>query len=129
VTARGGANELLVVDSKRMNKIETFIDILHSGNRQDVLNFLRSENLYSSKKQFSFYSMLYLLKDKEFFEEVIAILKDRYIFEPCVWQYAFFHKSDEALMRECLMMQPPSNLVFYLGAHFKSKLIDVDENT
>ena len=64
VTARGGANELLVVDSKRMNKIETFVDILHTGNKQDVLNFLKNENLYSSKKQFSFYSMLYLLKDK-----------------------------------------------------------------
>jgi len=129
VTARGGANEMTVVDSKKISKIQSFEDILHAGSKQDVLNFLRRENLFSFKMNFSFYSMLYLLKDKQFFEEAIAILKDRCIFEPSVWQYAFFHKHDEVLMRECLMMHPPPHLVYYLGSHFKSGLIDVDENT
>jgi len=44
---------------------------LHAGSKQDVLNFLRTENLFSFKMNFSFHSMLYLLKDKQFFDEVI----------------------------------------------------------
>jgi hypothetical protein len=50
VQARGGANELVIVDSKRISKIESFEDILHAGSKQDVLNFLKTENLFSSKK-------------------------------------------------------------------------------
>ena len=64
VTARGGANDIKVVDSKRINKINSFDDILHAGNKEDVLNFLKSENLYNSKMNFDFNKMLYLLKDK-----------------------------------------------------------------
>jgi hypothetical protein len=47
VTARGGANDIKVVDSKKLSKIESFEDILHAGNKQDVLQFLKTENLYS----------------------------------------------------------------------------------
>lgn len=77
VTARGGANEIKVVDSKRISKIESFDDILHAGTKQDVLNFLKTENLYNSKMNFDFSKMLYLLKDKEFFTETIEILRDK----------------------------------------------------
>lgn len=31
VTARGGANDIKVVDSKKITKIENFIDIIHAG--------------------------------------------------------------------------------------------------
>ena len=30
-------------------------------------------------------------------------------------------------MRECLMLNPPADILYYLGAHFKSGLIDVDQ--
>ena len=85
VTARGGANELVVVDSRRLTKIESFQDLLHAGTKDDILNFLKTENLYSQKKHFSFYSILWLLKDRDFFNSVITILRDRNIFEPSVW--------------------------------------------
>ena len=68
-----------------------------------------------------------MLKDKQFFNSVIDILRERNIFEPSVWRYAFFHRDDTELMRECLMMCPPSDIVFTLGAHFKSSLIDVNQ--
>jgi hypothetical protein len=68
VTARGGANNIKVVDSKKLSKIESFQDILHAGSRQDVLDFLMTQNLYSYKQQFDFHSMLYLLKDRQFFD-------------------------------------------------------------
>ncbi len=68
MTARGGANNIKVVDSKKLSKIESFQDILHAGSKQDVLDFLKTQNLYSYKKQFDFNSMLYLLKDRPFFD-------------------------------------------------------------
>lgn len=71
--------------------------------------------------------ILWLLKDRDFFNAVINILRDRNIFEPTVWQYAFYHKDNIGLMRECLMLNPPADILFYLGAHFKSGLIDVDQ--
>lgn len=88
---------------------------------------MRTENLYSAKKHFNFYSILWLLKDKDFFNSVINILRDRSIFEPSVWQYAFHHKDNIVLMREYLMLAKPNDLLFQLGAHFKSGLIDVDK--
>jgi len=67
VTARGGANEIIVVDSRKLTKIQSFQDLLHAGTKDDILNFLKSENLYSFKKNFSFHSILWLLKDRQFF--------------------------------------------------------------
>lgn len=129
VTARGGGNDIAVVDSRQISKISSFADIIHTGSKQDVLTFLRTENLYSSKMNFDFGQMLYLLRDKAFFTETIAILRDRCIFEPEVWGYAFLHRDDDSLMRECLQMNPPRKLVQNLGAHFKSGLVEVDEDT
>lgn len=34
VTARGGANQMTVVDSKKITKITNFIDIIHAGTQQ-----------------------------------------------------------------------------------------------
>jgi hypothetical protein len=62
---------MTVVDSKRISKIESFDDILHAGSKQDVLNFIKTENLYNSKMNFAFSKMLYLLKDREFFNETV----------------------------------------------------------
>lgn len=128
VTARGGANDIKVVDTKRISKIESFDDILHAGSKQDVLNFLKTENLYNTKMQFDFNKMLYLLKDKEFFTQAIEILRDKCHFDASVWRYSLYHK-DADLMREYFMMDENAGLVPLLGAHFSCGLITVDETT
>jgi len=53
-----------------------------------------------------------MLKDKDFFDAVISILRERNIFEPNVWRYAFYHKENTDLMRECLMLSPPADILF-----------------
>jgi hypothetical protein len=60
-----------VVKSRRITKIETFNDLLIAGTQEEILNYLKTESLYSYKKGFSFTSMLYLLKEKTFFDQVI----------------------------------------------------------
>jgi hypothetical protein len=71
VVSRGGANKMQVVKSRRITKIETFNDLLIAGTQEEILNYLKTESLYSYKKGFSFTSMLYLLKEKTFFDQVI----------------------------------------------------------
>lgn len=65
VTARGGETKIKVVNSRRLGKIESFLDIIHAGSKADILNYLRTKNLYM--KDFSSEHLLHLLKDKEFF--------------------------------------------------------------
>ena len=67
VVSRGGAQNMAVVKSRRITKIESFDDLLIAGTQEDIINYLTNESLFSSKKGFSFYNMLYLLKDKNFF--------------------------------------------------------------
>lgn len=85
VTAKSGTNAIKVVDSKKITKIDNFIDIIHAGTKQDVLDFLKTENLLSGKKGFNFDDMLYLLRDKEFFDKSVAILSERMIYDSEVW--------------------------------------------
>ena len=118
---------MTVVKSRRITKIENFNDLLIAGTQQDILNYLANESLFSSKKGFSFYSICYLLKDREFFNKVIAILRERCIFEQSVWQFAFFFKDDTALMNEALKIQKiDKEFTSMIGCFFKSGLLDTE---
>jgi hypothetical protein len=81
---------------------------------------MRTENLFSSKKKFDPVLILHMLKDKAFFKEAVEILKVKGALHPVVWSYAFYHKDDEELMRECLQLGGFNSK--HLGTHFKSSL-------
>lgn len=113
-----------VVKSRRITKIETFNDLLIAGTQEEILNYLKTQSLYSYKKGFSFTSMLYLLKEKTFFDQVIQILRQRCIYEEEVWQYAFYHKEDTELMREALSITKQAfKLISKIGYYFESGLL------
>lgn len=126
VTARGGANNMKVVDSKKIDKISSFVDVIHAGTQQQVLDFLRTENLHAGAKGFCWDDMLFMLRDRPFFDKVIAVLAERLIYEPQVWQYAFYHKHDVQLMREYIDMAQPDRLFESLGAKFSCSLVEHD---
>jgi len=71
VQARGEANILNVEKSRRITKIESFVDLLLTGTKADILNFLENEILYGNEKKFDANDMLYLMKDKDFFTPAI----------------------------------------------------------
>jgi hypothetical protein len=127
VVAKGSQNVLKVESNKRITSIQTFQDLLAAGSKDDVLEFLRTENLTSRKKNFSFRNLLYLLEDKDFFTKTIQTLRDRGIFSSEVWQYAFFHKDDDALMSECIKLNYSSDQFNVLGTHFTSGLVTINE--
>lgn len=65
--ARSDKNTIKVVKKFSENKKETFEDILFGGQKEDILEFLRTKNLLNYEKGFSFEKILYLLKDKAFY--------------------------------------------------------------
>lgn len=57
---------LTVVTSKTVANLEVLDDILAKGNKEDILNFLQTKNIFNSKI-FKIHEILYLLKNKEFY--------------------------------------------------------------
>lgn len=124
VQARGEPNILVVEKSRRITQIESFVDLLLTGTKEDVLKFLETEVLVGSEKKFDTADMLYLLKDKEFFHKVIAILTKRKHFDMQVWSYAFFHSDSTEIMRQYLHFREQD--LHRLGTFFNSSLISFD---
>jgi len=103
--------KLKVVKRFTIAKMETFRDIMASPNRnEEVLKFLQTKNLRKGEMGFSFYEMLWMLRDKVFFKKVIEILRDRMIYDEQIWDYSFYHKDDELACREYLMNSKPYNV-------------------
>ena len=94
VVARENMYTLTVVKQRTIAKKETFNDILHSGNRADVLEFMQTHNLIKGEKGFQFQKILWMLKDKDFFKKTTDILRNRHIFETSVWSYSIFHNDE-----------------------------------
>lgn len=90
VTSASVTGNLEVVSEIEIKEMNTINDILSSGQQEDILNFLRTQNL-NNKNIFSFDKIYWLLNNKDFYQKVLAILKQRYIFDKVVWQMAFQH--------------------------------------
>lgn len=115
---------LNVEKSRRITQIESFVDLLLTGTKADVLNFLENEVLYGSEKKFNPHDMLYLMKDKDFFNKAISILSKRKYFNQTIWSYAFFHKDNSQALREYLQFRD-REMSHTIGTHFKSSLLTI----
>ena len=114
-----------VVEERREISNETFRDILLSGNSQAVIDFLSTANLRKGDKGFSFYDILWMLKDKKFFKQVTDTLRSRRIYDDQVWKYGFYHK-DPQTARESIMRN--DYLISRTGTFFESSLIQCNPN-
>ena len=126
VTVRGGKTKITVVNSRRLGKIESFLEIIHAGSKADILNYLRTRNLH--KADFNCDHMLHLLKDREFFTQVIQILREKCLYFPQVWEYALYHRDDTKLIAEWLKKASNNNLQRFVGPCFKSGLVETDDS-
>jgi hypothetical protein len=131
VYAKGGANMMKVVEKHTSKTIKNFNDLLAEDLKDDILTFLRTENLKNNAKGFEFESMLYLLLDKEYFKKVIAILKKRQIFEPHVWAFSVLHLDleDQDLISDLLYYMNSEKDASILNGitHLKSSLLTLHE--
>ena len=106
------SEKLKVVRRLSVARKETFRDIMQSSTRQEeVLEFLRTKNLLKGEKGFSFYDMLWMLRDKAFYKKVIEVLRERLTFDQAVWAYSFYHRDEEQTCREYMINQKPATIV------------------
>jgi hypothetical protein len=79
VTARGTFNELNVVRHRKIDKenIHNFDDLIQEGTEEQILNYLRTENLLDNKTAFKFSKIYYLCNSEAFWSKCIDILRTR----------------------------------------------------
>ncbi len=70
-----------MVSSLSINKKETFRDVVMTGNKDDILEFLRITNLEKRDKGYNEIEYLWMMKDKSFFLDVINILREKAVFQ------------------------------------------------
>ena len=110
-----------VVSERTQISDETFRDILLSGDKHAVIDFLATANILNGEKGFTFNYIYWMLKDKDYFKQVTDTLRDRKIYESCVWAFGFLHKDVETI-KEYLMKA--NHILSQTGTFFKTSLIE-----
>ena len=77
---------------------------MQSGDKELILNYLETKNI-SNPKLFNFNSILWMLKDKDFFQRCISILKKRMTFNHKIWTFSLYH-GDFELITELIQHTP-----------------------
>lgn len=73
-----------------INKLESFEDILRSGDKDQVITFLEKRNIFDPNT-FKPTEILWMLKEKDFYYKIIDILRKRSYFNTSIWEFAFLH--------------------------------------
>ncbi|CAG9311253.1 unnamed protein product [Blepharisma stoltei] len=120
VIAKANSNDLEVSDTAKVVKLETFKDLVLSGRKDLVLEFLANENLYSTNKEFNVNYFCWMMKDKEFWQKVMQIMKQRNYFFDKIWSFAFLHK-DFVVLKEIFTTN--RSFMYALGEFFSSELL------
>lgn len=92
-------------------ELVTMKDILTGGKQEDILNFMRTQNILKSDV-FKFRDIYGLLFDKNFYENVCKILEERGIYEQVVYSFSVYHYDVPRLRK-------------YINQHFEDSRITV----
>jgi hypothetical protein len=84
-------DQVIKVYKDRPHKeLKTMKDILSGGKTEDILQFMRSQNILD-KNVFNFQDIYWLLNDKKFYDEVVRILEERFIFDDTTYSFSLYH--------------------------------------
>lgn len=81
---------------------------MRSGNKKEILNFIKTKNILD-RNIFQPESILWMLKDKDFYYEVVSVLRERKFFNRHIWGFAFLHGDMESI-REMVRMDSNNQL-------------------
>ena len=70
--------------------MDSISEILLSGNKKDILNYLDTKNL-QNRNIFKFEDIYWLFKDKDFYLSAIQILRNRLIFDEVSWSFSIYN--------------------------------------
>ena len=120
VIAKSRVYTFKVVGKKDSASFERFSDLALSGDKEAILKFLKSENLFAPKLMFHMRYLRPFLSDKKFYEKAIRILRERRIFGYDLWKYGFKHFDMDAIKE---LIETDQQCHRSTGAFFESSLI------
>ena len=83
---------------KEVSTLATFKDVLASGKKEAVLQFLQEKSLEQGELGFEFNHIYYLMKEnRDFWKEAVRILKQRLVYDQSTWSYALKYRDPEIL--------------------------------
>ena len=85
-----------VIKSHEGKKLESFEDIIQYGSKAEILDFLKTKNIFS-KEMFKPELILWMLTDSDFFGKVISVLRNRFYYDTFIWSFSLLHGHPEAL--------------------------------
>lgn len=106
---------------KELSKIdrESWIYISQQGSNEDVLAYLKANNLHRT----SLARIAFRMRDKAFFQQVIDLLTKRHIYDWVLWSYGIHH-DEPAVIREFL--QHHRQFASRCGTVIDSPLLTID---
>jgi hypothetical protein len=124
VVAKASPTVLKVQRSQTQVNEDDFDDILATGSIPNILNFMKTKNILSSKVRFNLNSVYWLCKDKLFYTEGIKILQAKSIFDHVFWSFSILHEDRENMTR--FFSSKQADLQRKVGSQFESSLVSVN---
>jgi len=98
------------------------IDVLRTGNKEDILNFIRTTDLMA--KSFNVTDIYFLLHDKKFYQDVLQILEKRFMYNLPVYSFSLLHNDLETLKK--LFIAAPKHLEGFQFSYINSNCFGID---
>ncbi|CAD8054408.1 unnamed protein product [Paramecium sonneborni] len=116
--------QLKVIEQKSIKNLEAIEDILAKGNKDDILNFLATKNIFN-RNIFKAEDIRYLLKDKDFYLKVISIYRKRRFNDYETLKYSIYH-ADQQSMKELFLHNNCQELFNKTFKYFQCSLFEVN---
>ncbi|OMJ77934.1 hypothetical protein SteCoe_22372 [Stentor coeruleus] len=95
IVAKIQEKTLEVRDALDFCKLESFKDLVLSGRKELILEYLRNKNLKS--KDFSLKEIYWMMKKKDFWLEVVQIFRAQLKYKNSLWGFSFLHQDQLAI--------------------------------
>ncbi len=102
-----------------------FDDFVHIASEEDILNYLRTKNLYLNAKGFHLSKILFMMSNESFWSKCVEILRDRQVYNAEIWSYSLKHRSDINTLKEYILTSKPSRQLGQITGFFESSLLSV----
>ncbi|OMJ83080.1 hypothetical protein SteCoe_16060 [Stentor coeruleus] len=112
--------DLVVRESYDLSKLETFEDLVMSGRKDLVLEYMKTNNWNNKKSDYNLNSILWMCEDKDFWMEVIEMYRSKMIYNDELWYFGFMHCDKETVKDVLKKWGYPNSPV---GCHFSSTLL------
>jgi len=94
--------------------------LVQVGTQEQILDYIKTKNVFSNDKGFNFNKIAWLLQEKDFYSKTVAILRKREIYIEQVWMHSLRHHDTQAISE--YISAPGSQYRLNLQGSFKSTL-------